>query len=98
MKKSKKSPKKNMRKKGKTKGKAIATAVRKRTATIIEHTKGPRGGSTRYRFPIPDAAHARNAMARLSKAKGLTKEEKKKIARKAKKFLGMTPAIKKILK
>ena len=91
------SPDKYMRKSGKTKGKAIATPVRKRTATVVERKKGPRGGVTRYRFPIPDATHARNAMARLPQAKGLTTAEKKKIARKAQKFLGTTPAIAKIL-
>jgi len=93
-----KAPKKYMRKTGKTKGKTISTAARKKYATIVEHKKGPRGGTTRYRFPIPDAAHARNAMARLPQAKGLSLAEKKKIARRAAKFIGMTPAIKKILK
>jgi len=92
-----KSPKSHMRKHGLTKGKEISTAERKKTATITEHTKGPRGGQTRGRFPIPDAAHARNAMARLNQAKGLTPEDKKAIARKAQRFIGTTPAIAKVL-
>lgn len=76
-----------MRKKGKTRGKTIAVSVRKRTATIIEHKSGPKGGETRYRFPMPDLAHARNALARLSQAKGLSMEEKQKIRRRALRML-----------
>jgi len=86
-KKLKPSANKFMRKKGKTKGKAIATNVRKRTATVVEKQKGPKGGGTRYRFPIPDVTHARNALARLPQAKGLSADEKKKIVRTACKVL-----------
>ncbi|MEM3145434.1 MAG: hypothetical protein QW332_05555 [Thermoproteota archaeon] len=64
-------------------GRSIKRAVRKRTATIVEHEKGPRGGETRYRFPIPDKAHARNALARLPVAKGLSSEERAKIRARA---------------
>jgi|GEM_PF-1687201 len=80
----KKSAKKYMRKKGKTKGKTIATPVRKRTATIIEKKRGKRKKVIkRYRFPMPDKPHARNALARLSQAKGLSREEKIKIIKRA---------------
>ena len=77
-----------MRKKGKTKGKAIATSVRKRTATIIEKKRGKRKKWVkRYRFPMPDKTHARNALARLPQAKGLTAAEKEKIRRRAYRIL-----------
>jgi len=85
--KSRKAPKKNMRKSGKTKGKTIATSVRKRTATVVQHKKGKRGGSTKYRFPMPDKAHARAALADLPKAKGLTAAEKQKIRNRAHRML-----------
>lgn len=77
-----------MRKTGKTKGKTIATSVRKRSATIVQHTPGTRGGTTRYRFPMPDKAHARNALARVGDAKGLSAAQKARIIRRAKKMLG----------
>ena len=48
---------------------SIKTKTRKSSATIVEKTKGPRGGSTRYRFPMPDKSHARSALAMLPKAK-----------------------------
>ena len=82
------SPDKFMRKKGKTKGKAIATSVRKRTATIIEKRRGKRKKVVkRYRFPMPDKTHARNALARLPLAKGLSAAEKAKIRRRAYRIL-----------
>ena len=40
------------------------------------------------RFPINDAAHARNALSRMPQADGLTSNEKGKIMKKAKKKLG----------
>ena len=81
-----------MRKKGKTRGKAIATSVRKRTATIVERSKGKRKKVIkRYRFPMPDKTHARNALARLPQAKGLSAEEKAKIRRRAYRILYGTP-------
>ncbi len=76
---------------------SLKRSVRKRSATIIEHKPGPRGGETKYRFPMPDKAHAQKAMQLLPKAKGLTPEEKKRIARRAMKFLGVTPSIARIL-
>lgn len=49
------------------------------------------GGKTRKRFPINDKAHARNALARLNQAKGLSKMEKTTIKRKAYAKLGKKP-------
>jgi len=73
-----------MRKKGKTAGKAIATSVRKRTATFVEVIPGPRGGRKRYRFPIPDKTHARNALARIEQKKTkVTPAQKAKVVRRA---------------
>lgn len=40
------------------------------------------------RFPMPDKNHARNALARLNQAKGLTEEQKVHIMRKAHAMLG----------
>ena len=45
-------------------------------------------GKTRRRFPINDKAHARNALARLPQAKGLSTSEKAAVKRKAYKKLG----------
>ena len=47
---------------------SIKTKTRKSSATIVQKTKGPRGGTTRYRFPMPDKSHARSALAMLPKA------------------------------
>lgn len=69
-------------------GRSIKRSVRKRSATIVEHGKGPRGGTTRYRFPMPDKAHARNALARLPQAKGLSAAEKARIRARAYRILG----------
>ena len=82
-----------MRKKGKTKGKAIATSVRKRTATIVETFKGKTKTRKRYRFPIPDKTHARNALARVEQAKTqITASEKGKVVRSACRMLHGTGA------
>jgi len=86
--KSKKAPKKNMRKTGKTAGKTISTPVRKKSATIVKHMAGPKGGETKYMFPMPDKAHARNALARLNQAKGLSAAQKAKVRSRAKRMLG----------
>lgn len=83
-----KSNPKNMRSHGKTAGKEIKTSVRKRTATIIQHIPGKDGGTTRYRFPMPDKAHARNALARLPDAKNLTGAQRKEIKARADRMLG----------
>jgi len=93
-------PSQFVRKSGKTAGKAISREARKKFATLVEKQPGPRGGRTMYRFPIPpgDEAAARNALARIPVAKGLSAEEKKKIARKAVSTLGhMTTTAAKIL-
>lgn len=81
-------PNKNMRKSGKTKGKAIATPVRKRTATIKQTIKGAKGGQHLYRFPMPDVAHARNALARIANAKNMTRALKMKVIARALKMTG----------
>lgn len=88
-KKNRKSKKSVMRKSGKTAGKTISTSARKRSATIVQHVPGKRGGSTRYRFPMPDQAHARNALARLPDAKGLSPSQKAKIKARAHRILGI---------
>lgn len=62
----------------------LKAKARKRSATIIQKTNGGK----RYRFPMPDKAHARNALARLNQAKGLTAADKKKIRARANKILG----------
>ena len=74
----------------------IKRSVRKKTATIIEK----KNGTTRYRFPIPagDKAHARNALARLPQAKGLSAAEKKKIRDRAYRVLYGTTSKKEIAK
>lgn len=74
----------------------LTAGERKKSATITTHEKGPRGGRTRERFPIPDKAHARVALARLNQAKGLSAEDKAKIRARAERILGHeTPATKK---
>ena len=42
------------------------------------------GVPSERRFPMPDRAHAQNALARLNQAKGLSHEEKMHIIRMAK--------------
>lgn len=51
-------------------------------------------GKTVEKFPIQDKAHARNALARVNQAKGLTTAEKKAVIRKAEKMLGKKSTIK----
>lgn len=46
------------------------------------------------KFPITDKAHARNALARLSQAKGLSAADKKAVIKKAEKKLGKKSSIK----
>jgi len=62
----------------------LQAKARKRSATVTQKTNG----GTRYRFPMPDKAHARNALARLPQAKNLTAAERKKIRNRANKILG----------
>ena len=66
---------------------SIKTKTRKRSATIVQKKKGPHGGSTRYRFPMPDKSHARSALAMLPKAKGLSAGDRKKIKDRAYRML-----------
>jgi hypothetical protein len=62
----------------------LKAKARKRSATIVQKTNG----GTRYRFPMPDKAHARNALARLPQAKDLSAADRKKIRARANKILG----------
>ncbi len=61
----------------------LTAKARRKSATIAPDKKHPSG-----RFPIPDKAHARNALARLGQAKGLSSAEKAKIRKRAEKKLG----------
>ena len=74
---------------------SIKPSVRKRTATIVQKN---REGGQKYRFPMPDKAHARNALARLPQAKGLTSEQKAKIRARAERMLGDKERIKRSLR
>ena len=67
----------------------ISTALRKKTATIIEKSKGKRKKVIKkYRFPMPDKAHARNALARIEQGKTeTTRVEKVLVVRRACKML-----------
>ena len=62
----------------------LKAKARKRSATIKQKTNG----GTRYRFPMPDKTHARNALARLPQAKNLTAAERKTIRDRANRILG----------
>jgi hypothetical protein len=62
----------------------LKAKARQRSATITQKTNG----GTRYRFPMPDKAHARSALARLPQAKNLTAAERQKIRNRANKILG----------
>ena len=64
----------------------LKAKARKRSATIVQKTNGGK----RYRFPMPDKAHARSALARLGQAKNLTAADRKKIRTRANKILGKT--------
>ena len=62
----------------------LKAKARPRSATVTQKTNG----GTRYRFPMPDKAHARSALARLPQAKNLTAAERQKIRNRANKILG----------
>jgi hypothetical protein len=62
----------------------LKAKARQRSATVTQKTNG----GTRYRFPMPDKAHARSALARLPQAKNLTAAERQKIRNRANKILG----------
>jgi hypothetical protein len=58
---------------------------RKRSATIVVNGQA--------KFPMPDKAHARNALARLNQAKPpLTPAQKAKVKARAYRILGHKPA------
>lgn len=67
----------------------LKAAARKRSATV--RVKG------KAKFPMPDKSHARNALARLGQAKGLSAGQKRKVARRAYRILG-TPKAKRTVK
>lgn len=64
----------------------------KKSFAVVEKKTTPSGKKkTVKRFPINDKAHARNALARLSQAHGLTSAQKSAIKAKAhKKLYGTT--------
>jgi len=75
----------------------LSTKRAKGTATIVRTHKGKSGKTiTERKFPIPDAAHARNAMARIDQS-DLSGAEKRKVARKARTKIGLTPKIRQVL-
>lgn len=58
----------------------LKAAARKRSATVVVNGQA--------KFPIPDAAHAKAALARLDQAKpALTPAQKAKVKARARKFL-----------
>ncbi len=73
----------------------IKTSARKRSATI---TQKNRQGGQKYRFPMPDKAHARAALADLPKAKGLSSKQKATVRSRATRMLGNKDAIKRSLR
>lgn len=66
----------------------LNTAARRKHATVVR-TKSD--GSKEYKFPIPDKAHARAALARLEQS-DLTPAEKAKVKKRAYRVLGQTPS------
>jgi hypothetical protein len=60
------------------------TAVQRRASATIPPAKGHPSG----RFPMPDAKHARLALAFLPRAKGLTPAQAARIRARAKRKLG----------
>lgn len=67
---------------------ALAASARKKSATIVQHKAGPKGGTTRHRFPMPDREHARLALAFVDRAKGLTPAERAEVKARAHRILG----------
>lgn len=63
----------------------ISTTSRKRSATIVQPS---RTSGQKYRFPMPDKAHARAALQDLPKANGLSSSDKAKIRSRAHRMLG----------
>jgi hypothetical protein len=64
---------------------AMSAATRKRTATF--HQPGREEGQ-KDRFPMPDKAHARNALARLPQAKNMPPGMAAKVRARAHRMLG----------
>ena len=63
----------------------LKAAARKRSATIVVNGKP--------KFPMPDKAHARNALARLNQARPpLTASQKAKVRARAHRLLGTKKA------
>lgn len=58
----------------------VTRRTRKAHATIIEHIPGPRGGQTKYRFPITSVRSANNASSRLPQAEDLPRKYRKWVA------------------
>ena len=66
----------------------LNAAMRRRHATVVRTNKD---GTKEYKFPIPDKAHARAALARLNQS-DLSAEEKAKVKRRAYRVLGQSPS------
>lgn len=63
----------------------LKAAARKRSATIVVNGQA--------KFPMPDKAHARSALARINQAKpALTAAQKAKVKARAYRILGTKPA------
>ena len=73
----------------------IKTSTRKKSATIVQKN---RQGGQKYRFPMPDKAHARAALADLPKAQGLSSKQKTTIRSRAERMLGSKDKIKRSLR
>jgi hypothetical protein len=67
---------------------AVLNASQRRKHATIVRTK--KDGTKEHKFPIPDKAHARAALARLNQS-DLTPEEKAKVKRRAYRVLGKSP-------
>lgn len=68
-------------------GESISVATRKKSAAVVRTRPD---GSKVHKFPIPDKAHARAALAMIHQS-DLTPEEKAKVRRKAGRFLNVNP-------
>jgi hypothetical protein len=66
----------------------LNAAMRRRHATVVRSKKD---GGKEYKFPIPDKAHARAALARLDQS-DLTPAEKAKVKARAYRVLGTSPS------
>ena len=64
---------------------SISQKQRKKTATFAQPN---RQEGQKYRFPMPDKAHARNALARLPQAKNMPPGMAAKVRARAHRMLG----------